>query len=77
MARAATIFANGSRFIARSAHATSLSPLNTAALVKAYFNYVISAEGQQVANSAAGSAPLSDSVRQKIQPAVDAIGSAS
>jgi phosphate transport system substrate-binding protein len=50
---------------------------NTAALVKAYFNYVISAEGQQVANSAAGSAPLSESVRQKIQPAVDAIGSAS
>jgi phosphate transport system substrate-binding protein len=47
---------------------------NTAALVKAYFSYIISAEGQQVANSAAGSAPLSDSVRQKIQPAVDAIG---
>ncbi|HEY7003161.1 MAG TPA: phosphate ABC transporter substrate-binding protein PstS [Gaiellaceae bacterium] len=48
---------------------------NTAALVKAYFSYIISADGQQTAASAAGSAPLSDSVRQKIQAAVDAIGS--
>ena len=47
---------------------------NTAAIVKAYFDYIISADGQQTANQAAGSAPLSDSVRQKIQPAVDAIG---
>ena len=47
---------------------------NTAAIVKAYFNYIISAEGQQVAQEAAGSAPLSDSIRQTIQPAVDAIG---
>ena len=50
---------------------------DAAALVKAYFNYVISPEGQQVAQSAAGSAPLSDAVRQKIQPAVDASGSGS
>ena len=53
---------------------TKYSDANTAALVKAYFNYIVSPEGQQVAQSAAGSAPLSDSVRQKIQPAIDAIG---
>ena len=53
---------------------TQYDDANTAAIVKAYFNYVISAEGQQAAAGAAGSAPLSDSVRAKIQPAVDAIG---
>ena len=53
---------------------TQYGDANTAAIVKAYFNYIISAEGQQVASGAAGSAPLSDSVRAKIQPAVDAIG---
>jgi phosphate transport system substrate-binding protein len=47
----------------------------TASIVKAYFDYIISADGQQTAAQAAGSAPLSDSVRQKVQPAVDAIGS--
>jgi phosphate transport system substrate-binding protein len=56
---------------------TTYGDANTAALVKAYFNYIISADGQQVAQQAAGSAPLSDSVRAKIQPAVDAIGSGS
>ncbi len=56
---------------------TKYGDANTAALVKAYFNYIISPEGQQVAQQNAGSAPLSDSVRQKIQPAVDAIGSGS
>ena len=53
---------------------TTYDDANTTAIVKAYFNYIISAEGQQVAQGAAGSAPLSDSVRAKIQPAVDAIG---
>jgi phosphate transport system substrate-binding protein len=48
-----------------------------AALVKGYFNYVISADGQAKAQEAAGSAPLSDALRQKFQPAVDAIGAAS
>jgi phosphate transport system substrate-binding protein len=47
---------------------------NDAKIAKAYFNYIISAEGQQTANQAAGSAPLTDEVRQQIQPAVDAIG---
>ena len=43
------------------------------ALVKGYLGYVISAEGQQAAAKNAGSAPISDAVRAKIQPAVDAI----
>ena len=43
------------------------------ALVKGYLNYVISAEGQAAAAQNAGSAPISDAVRSKIQPAVDAI----
>ncbi len=44
-----------------------------AALVKGYLNYVISSEGQQAAATNAGSAPISDAVRTKIQPSVDAI----
>ena len=43
------------------------------ALVKGFVNYVISAEGQQAAATNAGSAPISDAVRAKVQPAVDAI----
>jgi phosphate transport system substrate-binding protein len=43
------------------------------ALVKAFAGYVISAEGQQAAAKNAGSAPISDAVRAKVQPAVDAI----
>jgi phosphate transport system substrate-binding protein len=53
---------------------TKYDSASTAAIIKAYFNYIISADGQQTAAQAAGSAPLSDSVRSKIQPAVDAIG---
>jgi phosphate transport system substrate-binding protein len=45
-----------------------------AALVKGYFKYAISADGQAKALQAAGSAPLSDALRQKFEPAVDAIG---
>jgi phosphate transport system substrate-binding protein len=56
---------------------TKYDSAGTADIVKAYFNYIISPEGQQTAAQAAGSAPLSDSVRAKIQPAVDAIGSGS
>lgn len=48
-----------------------------AALVKALYNYIVSAEGQDAAAKNAGSAPISDDLRQKIQPAVDAIGSGS
>jgi phosphate transport system substrate-binding protein len=49
---------------------------NDGKIAKAYFNYIISADGQQTANQAAGSAPIGDDVRTQIQPAVDAIGGA-
>ncbi len=44
-----------------------------ASLVKAYFEYVASAEGQDVAASAAGSAPISDDLREKVNAAIGAI----
>ncbi|MFF5985532.1 phosphate ABC transporter substrate-binding protein PstS [Prauserella flavalba] len=47
-----------------------------AELVKSYFNYIISAEGQKASADAAGSAPISDQLRQQIKPAVDAISAA-
>ena len=37
-----------------------------AALVKAFETYVVSAEGQDAASEAAGSAPLSDALREKV-----------
>jgi phosphate transport system substrate-binding protein len=43
------------------------------ALVKGYLDYVISADGQNAAAQNAGSAPITDAVRSKVQPAVDAI----
>jgi phosphate transport system substrate-binding protein len=45
-----------------------------AKLVAGYLKYVISPEGQAAGSKNAGSAPLSDSLRSQIQPAVDAIG---
>ena len=47
---------------------------SNADIVGPYFNYVISADGQQAAASHAGSAPITDATRQQIQPSVDAIG---
>ncbi|CAH0193060.1 MULTISPECIES: phosphate ABC transporter substrate-binding protein PstS [unclassified Microbacterium] len=44
-----------------------------ASLVKAYFQYVASAEGQDVSAEAAGSAPISDDLREKVNAAIDAI----
>lgn len=45
----------------------------SAELVKEYFGYIVSAEGQDVAAEAAGSAPISDDLRAKAQVAIDAI----
>jgi phosphate transport system substrate-binding protein len=45
-------------------------------LVKAYFTYMASAEGQEAAASNAGSAPISDAQRTTFQPAIDAISAA-
>jgi phosphate transport system substrate-binding protein len=52
---------------------TQYGSSDEAEIVKAYLEYVISPEGQEVAAENAGSAPLSDSLREKIEPAVEAI----
>lgn len=44
-----------------------------AELVKAYFEYIASPEGQDVAAENAGSAPISDSLREKAVAAIDSI----
>jgi phosphate transport system substrate-binding protein len=44
-----------------------------AALVKAFFSYVASEEGQQAAADAAGSAPISTGLRDQIMPAIEEI----
>ena len=44
--------------------------------MKGLLGYIVSPKGQQAAAKNAGSAPLSDSIQQKVQPAVEAIGSA-
>jgi phosphate transport system substrate-binding protein len=46
-------------------------------LTKAFLKYTTSAEGQQAAAAAAGSAPLSESLRSQITPAIDAISAGS
>jgi phosphate transport system substrate-binding protein len=56
---------------------TKYDSADEAAIVKGFFNYVISSEGQEIAAENAGSAPLSTSLEKKIQPAVDAIESGS
>ncbi|PFG44383.1 phosphate transport system substrate-binding protein [Isoptericola jiangsuensis] len=45
----------------------------TADLVKGFISYVASEEGQQAASDAAGSAPMSDTIREAVQPGIDAI----
>lgn len=46
---------------------------NTAKMVKAWVNYVVSADGQQKAAEAAGSAPLGAEITKKITTALDEI----
>jgi phosphate transport system substrate-binding protein len=53
---------------------TKYSSTDTTDTVKAYFNYIISSDGQQAAAQNAGSAPLPPGVTKKDQTAVDAIG---
>ena len=52
---------------------TQYKDANEAALVKGYFDYIISAEGQQAAADNAGSAPLTAQLTEQVQTAVDAI----
>ena len=44
-----------------------------AALVQGFLDYIVSPEGQDAAASAAGSAPISDRLRNQVEPAIDAI----
>ena len=44
-----------------------------AELVKEYFGYIVSEEGQQAAAESAGSAPISEDLRGKVQTAIDSI----
>src|SRR6185312_4133233 len=53
---------------------TKYDSSGTTNIVKNYFKYVISTDGQQAAAQNAGSAPLTAKVTQQIQPAVNAIG---
>jgi phosphate transport system substrate-binding protein len=52
---------------------TQYDSSSTTAIVKGYFGYIVSTEGQKAAADAAGSAPLTAAVTKKVQPAVDAI----
>ena len=45
----------------------------TAANVKGYISYILSDEGQEIGSSEAGSAPLTDSIREDAQSIVDTI----
>ncbi|MEO3750695.1 phosphate ABC transporter substrate-binding protein PstS [Streptomyces sp. B6B3] len=56
---------------------TTYDDADTGELVREYFSYIISEEGQATSADRAGSAPISDELRQQIQPAVDAIGTGS
>ncbi len=52
---------------------TKYDSASEAAIVKGYFEYAISSEGQKIAAENAGSAPLSAALTKKVQPAVEAI----
>jgi phosphate transport system substrate-binding protein len=52
---------------------TKYKSASEAALVKAYFEYAISPEGQALAEEQAGSAPLSSMLTKKVEAAVGAI----
>jgi len=56
---------------------TAYESREQADLVREFLSYVISPEGQDAAAQNAGSAPISDSLREQIQPVVDAIGGGS
>ncbi len=61
--------------VSYDAACTTYKDKKTTDLVKGYLNYIISAAGQDAAAKNAGSAPITDAIRAKAQPAVDAIGS--
>ena len=53
---------------------TKYDSTETTDLVKAYFNFIISDEGQQLAQQNAGSAPIPPGIKKEDTPAIDAIG---
>ncbi|MGV8967090.1 MAG: phosphate ABC transporter substrate-binding protein PstS [Cellulomonas sp.] len=55
---------------------TVYADANDAALVKAFLSYVVSADGQAAAASAAGSAPISTELATEVQAAIDSIKAA-
>jgi phosphate transport system substrate-binding protein len=52
---------------------TKYDSADEAAAVKAYLEYVVSPEGQELAAEQAGSAPLSPALTSKVTPAIEAI----
>ena len=54
---------------------TQYEDQNEGAIVKGLLSYEVSEEGQEAAAQNAGSAPIPDSLREQITPAVEAIGS--
>lgn len=58
-------------------YCSSYKDQGTANLVKAFGNYVISEEGQNTAQESAGSAPISDTLREEAKAAIDSIKVAS
>jgi phosphate transport system substrate-binding protein len=52
---------------------STYSDQNTVDLVKAFASYVISADGQDAAAQAAGSAPITDNLRTEAQAAIDTV----
>ncbi|HYC82913.1 MAG TPA: phosphate ABC transporter substrate-binding protein PstS [Solirubrobacterales bacterium] len=52
---------------------TKYGSADEAAVVRAYLEYAISPEGQELAAEQAGSAPLSEALRKKFMPAIEAI----
>jgi phosphate transport system substrate-binding protein len=53
---------------------TNYSDTSTTDLVKAYFNFIVSDEGQQLAAQNAGSAPIPPGIKKEDEPAITAIG---
>lgn len=56
---------------------TSYEDEETANAVKAFFEFIISEEGQQASAENAGSAPISDELRSRAQEAIDSIAAGS
>lgn len=56
---------------------TTYEDEETANTVKAFFEYIISEEGQQASAENAGSAPISDELRSRAQEAIDTISAGS